>query len=160
MNSLYKNLIFWTIIVIVMVLLFNLFSKPRQTASEKNYSEFISALENNRIQEVEALGRNLTWKDKDGKRFKTYAPEDPEMIKILREKGVIINAKKERRNHFERPNITIHSPNPATAKNNFLPWFFRMGEMVSNITIMIEPMSEAAFSQPKPIAPIFRMSRA
>jgi len=95
LNSLYKNLIFWTIIVIVMVLLFNLFSKPRQTASEKNYSEFISALENNRVQEVEALGRNLTWKDKDGKRFKTYAPEDPEMIKILREKGVIINAKKE-----------------------------------------------------------------
>jgi cell division protease FtsH len=95
LNSLYKNLIFWTIIVIVMVLLFNLFSKPRQTASEKNYSEFISALENNRVQEVEALGRNLTWKDRDGKRFKTYAPEDPEMIKILREKGVIINAKKE-----------------------------------------------------------------
>jgi cell division protease FtsH len=95
LSSLYKNLLFWTIIIVVMVLLFNLFSKPRQTASEKNYSEFISAVENNRVQEVEALGRNLVWKDKDGKRFKTYAPEDPEMIKILREKGVIINAKKE-----------------------------------------------------------------
>jgi len=78
-----------------MVLLFNLFSKPRQTSSEKKYSEFISALEDNRVQEVEAQGRNLVWKDRDGKRFRTYAPEDPEMIKILREKGVIINAKKE-----------------------------------------------------------------
>jgi cell division protease FtsH len=78
-----------------MVLLFNLFSKPRQTSSERNYSEFISALEDNRVQEVEALGRNLAWKDRDGKRFKTYAPEDPEMIKILREKGVTIHAKKE-----------------------------------------------------------------
>jgi len=95
LSSLYKNLLFWTIIIVVMVLLFNLFSKPRQTASEKNYSEFISAVENNRVQEVEAMGRNLAWKDKDGKRFKTYAPEDPEMIKILREKGVTINAKKE-----------------------------------------------------------------
>ena len=95
MSSLYKSLLFWTIIIIVMVLLFNLFSRPQQTSSERNYSEFISAVENNRVQEVEALGRNLTWKDKDGKRFKTYAPEDPEMIKILREKGVIIHAKKE-----------------------------------------------------------------
>ena len=78
-----------------MIFLFTLFSRPRQTVPEKNYSDFITAVENSRVQEVETLGRNLVWKDKDGKRFKTYAPEDPEMIKILREKGVIINAKKE-----------------------------------------------------------------
>jgi cell division protease FtsH len=95
LNSLYKNLIFWAIIIIIMVLLFNLFTKPRQTASEKNYSDFISAVENNRVQKVEAQGRNITWIDTEGKRFKTYAPEDPEMIKILREKKVIINVKKD-----------------------------------------------------------------
>ncbi len=95
MSSLYKNLVFWAIIIIIMVLLFHLFSRPRQTPLEKNYSEFMSAVENNRVEEVETLGRNLSWKNKEGKRFKTYAPEDPEMIKILREKGVIINAQKE-----------------------------------------------------------------
>ena len=96
MSSLYKNLIFWAIIIIIMVLLFNLFySKPRQTALERNYSEFISAVENNQVQKVEAHGRNLTWTDTNGKTFKTYAPEDPEMIKILRDKKVVINAKKE-----------------------------------------------------------------
>ncbi len=95
MSSLYKNLVFWAVIIIIMVLLFHLFSGPRQTASEKNYSEFMSAVENNRVQEVETLGRNLNWKNKEGRRFKTYAPEDPEMIKILREKGVVINAQKE-----------------------------------------------------------------
>jgi cell division protease FtsH len=95
LSSLYKNLLFWAIIIIIMVLLFHLFSRPRQTTSEKNYSEFISAVENNRVEEVETLGRNLSWKNKEGKRFKTYAPEDPEMIKILREKGVVINAQKE-----------------------------------------------------------------
>jgi cell division protease FtsH len=96
LSSLYKNLIFWAIIIIIMVLLFNLFySKPRQTALERNYSDFISAVENNRVQKVEAHGRNLTWTDTDGKSFKTYAPEDPEMIKILRDKKVVINAKKE-----------------------------------------------------------------
>lgn len=95
LSSLYKNLIFWAIIVIIMILLFQLFSKPRQTASEKNYSDFVSAVENNRVQEVEIRGRNITWRDKEGKRFKTYAVEDPEMIKLLRDKGVVINAKKE-----------------------------------------------------------------
>ncbi len=62
---------------------------------DKNYSDFISAVENNRVLEVEAHGRNIIWRDAEGKRYKTYAPEDPEMIKILREKKVMINAKKE-----------------------------------------------------------------
>jgi len=79
-----------------MILLFNLFyGKPRQTVLDKNYSDFISAVQNNQVREVETQGRNLSWRDKEGKRFKTYAPEDPEMIKILREKGVVIEAKKE-----------------------------------------------------------------
>ena len=96
MNSIYKNLVFWVIIGIIMYLLFIFFyNKPRQTASEKNYSDFISAVENNRVLDVEARGRNMVWRDVEGKRYKTYAPEDPEMIKILREKKVTINAKKE-----------------------------------------------------------------
>jgi len=95
LNSLYKNLFFWAIIVIVMVLLFNFFNKPRQTFLDKNYSDFISAVEDNKVLEVEAKGRNIIWRDKEGRRYKTYAPEDPEMIKILREKHVMINAKRE-----------------------------------------------------------------
>ncbi len=78
-----------------MILLFNLFTKPRQTAVERSYSDFIQAVENNRVLDVETKGRSITWRDADGKRFKTYAPEDPEMIKILREKKITITAKKE-----------------------------------------------------------------
>jgi cell division protease FtsH len=95
LNSLYKNLFFWAIIIIVMVLLFNLFNKPRQTVAEKNYSDFISSVENDKVLEVETKGRNIVWRDSEGKRYKTYAPEDPEMIKLLREKRVVINAKRE-----------------------------------------------------------------
>lgn len=95
MNSLYKNLLFWSIIIIIMILLFNLFSKPRQTVADKNYSDFINAVESNRVLEVETKGRSIIWKDTEGKRFKTYTPEDPEMIKIIREKKIAINAKKE-----------------------------------------------------------------
>jgi cell division protease FtsH len=78
-----------------MILLFNLFSKPRQTVLERNYSDFINAVEHNRVLEVETKGRSILWKDAEGKRFKTYTPEDPEMIKIIRDKKIVIHAKKE-----------------------------------------------------------------
>ncbi len=78
-----------------MILLFNLFNKPRQTIADKNYSDFINAVESNRVLDVETRGRSIIWRDAEGKRFKTYAPEDPEMIKIIREKKIAINAKKE-----------------------------------------------------------------
>jgi cell division protease FtsH len=95
LNSIAKNFAFWGIIILIMIFLFNLFNKPRTTVLDKNYSDFISAVENNRVLEVEAKGRNIVWKDVDGKHYKTYAPEDPEMIKLLREKHVVIIAKKE-----------------------------------------------------------------
>jgi len=95
LNSITKNLAFWGIIILIMIFLFNFFNKPRQTTAEKNYSEFISSVEQNRVVEVQAKGRNLTWRDVDGKRYKTYAPEDPEMIRLLRDKHVSIIAKKE-----------------------------------------------------------------
>jgi cell division protease FtsH len=107
LNSLLKNLIFWGIIFVIMIFLFNLFyGKPRQTVLDKNYSEFITEVEENQVLEVEAQGRNLIWRDKEGKRYKTYAPEDPEMIKILREKRVVINAKKESDTSFIQIIIT------------------------------------------------------
>ncbi len=95
MSSLYKNLIFWAIIIVIMVVLFNIFNKPRPTVLERNYSDFITAVENGRVQEVETRGKNISWRDSEGRRFKTYAPEDPDMIKLLREKKVVINAKKD-----------------------------------------------------------------
>jgi cell division protease FtsH len=107
LTSLTKNLVFWGIIFVIMILLFNLFyGKPRQTVLDKNYSEFITEVEKNQVLEVEAQGRNLIWRDKEGKRYKTYAPEDPEMIKILREKRVVINAKKESDTSFIQIIIT------------------------------------------------------
>jgi len=96
LSSIAKNLVFWGIIFVILIFLFQVFyGKPRQTVLDKNYSDFIVAVENGQVQEVESQGRNITWKDVNGKKFKTYAPEDPEMIKILRGKRVIINAKKE-----------------------------------------------------------------
>ncbi|MGD0914899.1 MAG: ATP-dependent zinc metalloprotease FtsH [Thermodesulfobacteriota bacterium] len=100
MNSISKNLAFWGIIILIMIFLFNLFNRPRQTVLDKNYSDFISAVENNQVLEVEVRGKNIAWKGIDDKHYKTYAPEDPEMIKMLREKHVVINVKKEEESPF------------------------------------------------------------
>ena len=96
MSPITKNLVFWGIIFVILIFLFQFFyAKPRQTVSDKNYSDFIAAVENGQVLEVETQGRNITWKDVNGKKFRTYVPEDPEMIKILRQKRVVINAKEE-----------------------------------------------------------------
>jgi len=59
LNSLYKNLVFWAIIIVVMILLFNLFSKPRPSILDKTYSDFMIAVENNQVLEVEAREETL-----------------------------------------------------------------------------------------------------
>jgi cell division protease FtsH len=100
LNSLYKNFIFWAVIAVIMIVLFNFFNRPRQTVMEKSYSDFMSAVETSHVLDVEARGRNMFWRDSEGKRYRTYTPEDPEMIKILREKKVAITAKKEDESSF------------------------------------------------------------
>jgi len=100
LNSLSKNLLFWGIIIIAMILLFNLFNRPRTTTHEMSYSEFMNYVEQNKVKKVEARGRNITWWDTQGLNYKTYAPEDPELIRILREKRIEITAKKEEDSPF------------------------------------------------------------
>ena len=62
--------------------------------------------------------------------------------------------------HWEIPNKIMQMPNPATAISNFLPCCFFKGNKVKPITTRIEPISAAAFSQPKPTGPAFKISRA
>lgn len=100
MNSLSKNLLFWAIIIVAMILLFNLFNRPRTTTHEMSYSEFMNYVEQNKVKKVEARGRNISWWDTNGVSYKTYAPEDPELIRILREKRIEITAKKEEDSPF------------------------------------------------------------
>ena len=47
------------------------------------------------IQEVVIQGHNIQGKYKNGERFRTFAPTDPDLVKSLREKKVKIAAKPE-----------------------------------------------------------------
>jgi cell division protease FtsH len=77
------------------LLLFNLFNKQQVKEPEIIFSDFMAAAEKSDVTEVTIQGRNIRGKYHNGERFKTYAPEDPDLVKVLREKGVKIAAKPE-----------------------------------------------------------------
>ena len=95
MNQLSKNLALWLVLGLIFLLLFNIFSKQHGREPEVVFSEFMAAVEKGDVLEVMIQGHNLQGKYQNGERFKTFAPNDPELVKMLREKKVKIAAKPE-----------------------------------------------------------------
>jgi len=92
-NPFYKNLALWLVISLMMILLFNLFNQSRLQDSEITYTEFIAQVEKGNVAGVVVQGQDISGTQVDGTRFKTFAPQDPDLIKILRSRGVAIKAK-------------------------------------------------------------------
>ncbi len=94
MNSRVKNLIFWVVVGLFMILLFNLFTFQGQSPDEEvKFSEFVSKVEQSDVREVTIRGNYINGLFKDGRPFKTYLVEYPDLVKVLREHHVTINAK-------------------------------------------------------------------
>ena len=90
-----KNLIMWVIIVLLSVGLFNMFQDPNKISSEKSplpFSNFLNEVEAGRVVEVQIQGNNISGILADGKSFKTYSPNYPELVEKLSSKGVSIVA--------------------------------------------------------------------
>lgn len=88
-----KNLSLWLVIALVIILLFNLFSQPITTQQEIIFSDFLEMVQGGEVQEVTIQEHDVKGKDVNGKSFHVYVPDDPELIKQLRENNVKINAK-------------------------------------------------------------------
>jgi cell division protease FtsH len=82
----------------MMILLFNLLGTPRKAEQEMIFSEFMTKLEAGDIEEVTIKGDVINGQLKDGKKFKTFAVEYPELVKMLRSKDVKITVKPEEQN--------------------------------------------------------------
>jgi len=92
-NKFNRNLFLLLIIFLIVISLFNfirLGSGVEQ--AELSYTQFLSMVERGQIDKVTIKGHLISGKIDEGLRFSTYAPEDPELIKTLREKGVEIEA--------------------------------------------------------------------
>ena len=89
-----KNLMMWSLIVLLVIGLFQLFQNPKKTTnSEKiTFSNFIKNVEDGRVVQVNIKGNNIEGILSDGSAFNTYAPNDPNLVEKLTSKGVNITA--------------------------------------------------------------------
>jgi cell division protease FtsH len=92
-NQFYKNLALWLVISLVMILLFNMMTHKEREQKPITYTAFLAAVDEGRVEEVTIQGDDIQGKFKDGGGFKTFAPDDPNLIAELRGKGVSIQAK-------------------------------------------------------------------
>jgi cell division protease FtsH len=99
-NQFYKNLALWLVISLVMILLFNMMTQKEQESKPITYTAFLEAVEEGSVQEVTVQGSNINGQFKDETRFTTYAPDDPNLVSELRQKGVVIQAKPEEDRSF------------------------------------------------------------
>ena len=77
-----------------MVMLFQVFKHPGRSVTSISYSDFLEMVEEGSVVQVTIQGDNISGISAQGP-FKTYAPKDPELITLLRSKGVKISAKPE-----------------------------------------------------------------
>ncbi|MEH0018581.1 MAG: ATP-dependent zinc metalloprotease FtsH [Desulfobacter sp.] len=93
MNQFYKNISLWLVIVLMMVMLYNIFNQQQPGQSDIGYSEFLALVEGGRVQDVVIQGQDLYITDDNGARYRSFAPDDGELIKLLRANEVSIKAK-------------------------------------------------------------------
>jgi cell division protease FtsH len=82
-------------LALVFFVIFSVFSKQYRREPEVIFSEFMGAVERGDVREVVIQGNDIQGKYKSGEQFRTFAPDDPELVKTLREKQVQIAAKPE-----------------------------------------------------------------
>jgi len=95
LNTFSKNLTLWLVISLMMILLFQIFKKETRPTSQISYSEFLNMVERGDVARVVIQGDKISFGSNQGQSFKTFAPKDLELIKILRTRGIEITAKPE-----------------------------------------------------------------
>ncbi|ALA58200.1 ATP-dependent zinc metalloprotease FtsH [Nitrospira moscoviensis] len=94
MNSRVKNLLFWVVVGLFMILLFNLFSVPTHAPEEEIiFSDFMTKIEKGDVEKATIKGSHISAVLKDKTRIRTYSPDYPDLVKVLREKDVQIEVK-------------------------------------------------------------------
>ncbi|MEW6109845.1 MAG: ATP-dependent zinc metalloprotease FtsH [Nitrospirota bacterium] len=93
MLNVYRSLFIWLLIGLMIILLFNIINAPQKTQEEIIFSEFMTKLDAGEIDEVIIKENSITGRLKDGTKFKSYSPEYPELINVMRTKNVKITVK-------------------------------------------------------------------
>ncbi|MBX3504518.1 MAG: ATP-dependent zinc metalloprotease FtsH [Parvibaculum sp.] len=92
----FKNFAVWVLGALLLIALFNLFQGPAPkdgTGSEIGYSRFLSDVTSGRVSEVVIQGEKVSGTYRDGGKFATVAPQDPQLVETLKTHDVSIVAK-------------------------------------------------------------------
>ena len=93
-SSIYKNLALWLVIALLMVLIFNMFNSGDTVRKNISYTEFINNVTKNDVKTVVIKQNQITGElISSGTQFETYAPDDSNLVPLLREHKVDIYAK-------------------------------------------------------------------
>jgi len=89
-----KNIILWVFIGLLLIVLFNLFQGAGQQDQHEGipYSDFVSSVESGSISDVTIKGPNISGHFKGGQAFTTYAPNDPQLVSRLTDRGISVTA--------------------------------------------------------------------
>ncbi len=94
MNSTTKTLLFWIVLILAAVLLWQVVQRTQsKTDQELSFSDFMNEVDKANVAKVEIMGSDVKGQLKTGTSFKTTIPNYPEFVRILREKGVAISVK-------------------------------------------------------------------
>ncbi|MDO8434824.1 MAG: ATP-dependent zinc metalloprotease FtsH [Candidatus Binatus sp.] len=93
MNQFSRSIALWLVLGLMFLLLFNIFSRQQPREPEIIFSDFLNQVEKGQVAKATIQGNLIKGEGSAGEHFKTYAPEDPDLVKTLRAKGVKIEAK-------------------------------------------------------------------
>src|SRR5271155_30522 len=93
MNQFSRSIALWLVLGLMFLLLFNIFSRQQPKEPEIIFSDFLNQVDKGQVAEATIQGNLIKGDSTTGDHFKTYAPDDPDLVKTLRDKGVKIAAK-------------------------------------------------------------------
>ena len=89
----YRNLGFYLLFLIIIISLATSLMQRETPPQVFTYSQFLDAVQRGLVDRVIMADQNVAGEMRDGSRFTTYVPNDPDLIKILREKNVEIEVR-------------------------------------------------------------------
>src|SRR5216684_8468837 len=93
MNQFSRSIALWLVLGLMFLLLFNIFSRQQPREQEIIFSDFLNQVDKSQVAQATIQGNLIKFDTTSGEHFKTNAPEFPDLVKTLREKGVKIAAK-------------------------------------------------------------------
>ncbi len=92
-NPFNKGVFIWLFIILLILFLFNIYHKPRKQLESVAFSDFVDSVAADQVTSVTIQGKNINGVLKDGRDFKTFAADDPELMKLMRQHRVRVQAK-------------------------------------------------------------------